>query len=322
MLHRAEIVDLCNDEAARISDQSFSNFLIEYVFIEEKIIPLSTMIETCFQMNKSRTIEACNILLSVFSDQGIREYVETQINIVWDNLESDAEKFLPFFKAFHMVRPTQTLLLLQEYIEQEAYYPFDVKTLPLDDNQQSQNISDDILQILSSFENHSELPTALDLLLLYFKKRPDLFEQFCSVYAGRFEVNLDSPCFGYFTQSAVVKNLCEAVNAAPEDMNQLILFVCVASHFLKLDVSKAEGGRHNTMSIYTLTLSPDRPVLEYRKMLLLQLYQIYQRGDGRAEIEQILYKYGIPHYGADTGLDVVRAEFEEVLCWADIRETI
>lgn len=215
MLHRAEIVDLCNDEAARISDQSFSNFLIEYVFIEEKIIPLSTMIETCFQMNKSRTIEACNILLSVFSDQGIREYVETQINIVWDNLESDAEKFLPFFKAFHMVRPTQTLLLLQEYIEQEAYYPFDVKTLPLDDNQQSQNISDDILQILSSFENHSELPTALDLLLLYFKKRPDLFEQFCSVYAGRFEVNLDSPCFGYFTQSAVVKNLCEAVQCGP-----------------------------------------------------------------------------------------------------------
>ena len=28
LLHRAEIVDLCNDEAARISDQSFSNFLI------------------------------------------------------------------------------------------------------------------------------------------------------------------------------------------------------------------------------------------------------------------------------------------------------
>lgn len=96
MLHRAEIVDLCNDEAARISDQSFSNFLIEYVFIEEKIIPLSTMIETCFQMNKSRTIEACNILLSVFSDQGIREYVETQINIVWDNLES----FFHFLKPF------------------------------------------------------------------------------------------------------------------------------------------------------------------------------------------------------------------------------
>ena len=313
LLHRAEIVDLCNDEAARISDQSFSNFLIKYVFVEEKIIPLSTMIETCFQINKSRTIEACNILLSVFSDQGIREYVETQINIVWDDLESDAEKFLPFFKAFHMVRPTQTLLLLQEYIEQETYHPFDVSTLQLDEDQQCQNVSDDILQILSSFENHSELPTALDLLLLYYKKRPDLFEQFYSIYAQQFEVNLDSPRFGYFTQSAVVKSLCEAVNVAPEDINLLILFVRVADHFLKLDVSKAEGGRHNTMSIYTLALTPEQPVLEYRKMLLSQLYQIYQRGNGQAEIEQILYKYGMPHYGVDAGLDVVRAEFEEIL---------
>ena len=48
-------------------------------------------------------------------------------------------------------------------------------------------------------------------------------------------------------------------------------------------------------------------------MLLSQLYQIYQRGNAQAEIEQILYKYGMPHYGVDTGLDVVRAEFEEVL---------
>lgn len=100
LLHKAEIVDLCNDKAARISDQSFSNYLIKYVFIEEKIIPLSTMIETCFQINKSRTIEACNILLNVFSDQNVREYIEAQINLVWDKLESNVEVFLPFFKAF------------------------------------------------------------------------------------------------------------------------------------------------------------------------------------------------------------------------------
>ena len=318
LLHRAEIVDLCNDEAARISDQSFSNFLIKYVFVEEKIIPLSTMIETCFQMNKSRTIEACNILLSVFSDQSVREYVETQINIVWDKLESDAEKFLPFFKAFHMVRPTQTLLLLQEYIEQETYHPFDVSTLLFDDNQQGKNVSADILQILSSFENHSELPTALDLLLLYYQKRPDLFEQFYRVYEERFEVNLDSPRFGYFTQTAVVKNLSEAVNVAPEDRNLLILFVRVAGCFLKLDVSKAEGGRRNTVSFYTLTLSPDQPVLEYRKMLWSQLYQIYQRGAVQNEIEQILYRYGMPCYNVDAGLDVVRAEFEDVLKFFDL----
>ena len=59
----------------------------------------------------------------------------------------------------------------------EAYHPFDARTLPFKDDQRGKSVSDDILQILGSFENHSELPSALDLLLLYFKKRPDLFEQ-------------------------------------------------------------------------------------------------------------------------------------------------
>lgn len=212
-------------------------------------------------------------------------------------------------------------MLLQEYIEQETYCPFDVQTLSFKDDRPDKNISDDMLQILGSFEDRPELPTALDLLLLYYQKRPDLFEQFYSTYAGRFEVNLDSPRFGYFTQSAVVKNLCEAVNATPEDMNLLTLFVRVAGHFLKFDVSKAEGGRHNTVSIYTLSLPPDQPVLEYRKMLLAQLYKIYQHGNMQAKIEDILYRYGMPHCGVDTALEVMRAEFEEILKFFSLFQT-
>ena len=243
----------------------------------------------------------------------MKKYVEAQINLVWDKLESNVEEFLPFLKAFHMVRPTQTLLLLQEYIEQESYHPFDVQTLSLKKERPDKNVSDDTLQILGNFGDHPELPTALDLLLLYYQKRPDLFEQFYSIFAGRFEVNLESPLFGYSTQRMVVKSLCDAVEAAPEDTNLLFLFVCVAGQFLKLDVSKTEGGRHNTVSIYTLSLPPDRPVLEYRKMLLAQLYKIYRHGNMQAKIEDILYRYGMPHCGVDTALDVMRAEFEEIL---------
>ncbi len=312
-LHETEIVDLCNDKAARISDQSFSNFLIKYVFVEQKVIPLSIMIETCFQVNKGRTIEACNILLNVFSDQGVREYVEDQINLVWNKLEHNPELFWPFFKAFYMVRPTETLILVQMKIEQEPSHSFDVRTLTLKDDRPDHNISDDILQILGSFEDHSDLPTALELLLLYYEKRLDLFEQFYSILAGRFEVSLDSPRFGYYTQSTVVQHLCNAVEVNPDDMNLLYLFIRVADHFLKLDVSKAESGRRNTISFYTLALPPDQPVLEYRKKLILAIHQIYQRGYMQTEIEYILSQYGICHYDADTSLEVIHAEFEEIL---------
>ena len=312
-LHEAEIVDLCNDKAAKISDQSFSNFLIKYVFVEEKVIPLSAVIETCFRISESRTIYACNVLLNVFSDRAVIDYVESQINIVWDKIENDTESFLPFFKAFHMVRPTQTLLLIQKQIEQEQCHPFDVQTLAHDNDRPEKNVTDDIIQILGSFENHSELPTALDLLLQYYKKRPDLYEQFYSTFAGRFEVDIDSQRFGYYTQRTAVEHLCAAIDVNPDDSNLLSLFVHVAEHFLKLEYSKAEGGRHNTVSIYTLVLPPDKPVLEYRKKLLSRIYQIYRHGNMHAEIERMLDKYGMSYHGAGTNLEVVKAEFEEVL---------
>lgn len=313
LLHEAEIVDLCNDTAARISDQSFSNFLIKYVFVEKRAIPLSTMIETCFNISKGRTVYACNVLLNVFSDQTVREYVESQINVVWDRIENNAEDFWPFFKAFHMVRPTKTLLLIKEKIEQEQEHLADTRTIILKNDEPDGNVSDDILQILGSFENHDELPTALELLLLYYKKRPDLYKQFYNMFAGQFEVDIDSYRFGYYTQSTVIEHLCAAIDANEDDINLLNLFVHVAGHFLKLSLSKVKGGRHNTVSFYTFALPPDKPILEYRNKLFSKLYQIYCHGKMHTEIEQILDKYGMPSYGADTSLDIVRAELGEVL---------
>ena len=313
LLHEAEIVDLCNDKAARISDQSFSNFLIKYVFVEEKVIPLSTMIETCFHISKSRTVYACNVLLNVFLDQAVREYVESQINVVWDKIESDVELFWSFLKAFHMVRPTRTFLLMQEKIEQEQYRPFDVRAAMHENDRLNENVSDDIIQILGNFKDSDELPVAVELLLLYYKKRPDLYEQFYSTLAEQLGVDINSQRFGYYTQSIVVDHLCAAIDADPDDTNLLSLFVYVAGHFLKLDFSKAEGGRHNTVSIYTLVLPPDKPVLEYRKKILVKIHQIYQHETMQAEIEHLLDRYGMPHYGAETNSEVVKAEFEEVL---------
>lgn len=218
-----------------------------------------------------------------------------------------------FFKAFHMVRPTKTLLLIKEKIEQEQEHLADTRTIILKSNEPDGNVSDDILQILGSFENHDDLPTALELLLLYYKKRPDLYKQFFNTLAGRFEVDIDSCRFGYYTQNTVIEHLCAAIDENEDDINLLNLFVHVAGHFLKLSLSKVKGGRHNAVSFYTFALPPDKPVLEYRKKLFSKIYQIYCWGKMHAEIEQILDKYGMPFYGADTNLGVVRAELGEVL---------
>ena len=131
---KLELVDLRYDKAARISDQSFSNYLIKYVFVNQKVIPLSKMIEEGFFINQERTVVACNILLQVFADENVQKYVKEQIDIVWDSLKNSKEKFIPFFKVFCMIRPTETLILLSDFIESEPARVFDVETIKFEKN--------------------------------------------------------------------------------------------------------------------------------------------------------------------------------------------
>ena len=200
------------------------------------------MLENCFFINKEKTISACNILLNVFSDKSVQEYVEQQVNIVWDCLRSDMDSFWPFFKTFYMVRPTETLVLLKKLIDLEPLRAFDVQSITFKKTDSEKSISDDIISILCGFKIHLQLPEAIELLLLYYQKRPDLFEQVYSALVSQFSVDKDSPRFGYFTQKTVVERLCAAVESNPTD-EILILFVRVAEQFLKLSFSRTEGGR-------------------------------------------------------------------------------
>lgn len=313
LLHEAEIVDLFNDTAARISDQSFGNFLIKHVFVEKKLIPLGSMIETCFYISEARAIDACNVLLNVFSEGSVIEYIESQIKQLWNKLESNQEIFPAFFKAFHMICPTETLILLQKKIDQEAAHSFDILEFFSKNKRQNSAISDEIIQMLGDFKYSDELPLSVELLLSYYKKRPDLFQDFYSVFAEKFQVDLHSKHTQYRTQSIVIDFLCEAVEQSPADINMLGLFVRVAGIYLQFDFSKIASGRHHSMTIYNFALEADRPVLEYRKKLLLHLQIIYKSGKMNSEIAHILNDYGVAQHGSDVNYDIIREEFAEVL---------
>ena len=317
--HDMELVDLRHNKAARISDQSFSNYLIKYVFVDKKVIPLSKMIDISFFINKERTISTCNILFNVFSDHAVQEYVEEEIKCAWDHLQTDKDNFFPFFKAFHIVRPTETLLILKELIDQETLHPFDVRSIEFKKNDNEKSINDEIISILCSFINHSQLPEALELLLLYYKKRPDLFEEIYSALVSRLGVKRDSNQHGYYTQKAVVERLCALVEDNPSD-EDLLLFVRVAEQFLKLSFSRTESGRRNSVIFYTVPLIMDDAVSQYRGMLWNQLLKIYQNNMCKEEIESLLRDY-CQEGGNKVDYEIVKQEFEKVICFFSLLST-
>lgn len=289
-LYSLEIVDLCNDKATKISDQTFSNFLIKYVFVDKKLIPLDLMLKVCFSFNKIRTISACNVLLNVFSDSNVRSYLEEQINKLWDEIKNDNDIFPEFFKAFHMIRPTETLLLLQERVKNESPIDFDAATIDFKINNDGVQISDKIIELLCGFNNCEQLPEAIELLLEYYTKRPDLFNEVYTAFIREFGIDKDSERFKYVSVSKAVEYLCGYIKTNNND-NSLALFVRVAIYYLNFVVSKTEGGRRNTFTFYTIPVNATTEVIKYRKMLLNELKSIYEKGFYKKEIEFALKNY-------------------------------
>ena len=314
-LHELELVDLCHDKAAKISDQSFSNYLIKYVFVDKEIIPLGQMIKDCFSINREKTISACNILISVFSDKNTQNYVEQQINTVWDSLTSDREHFFPFFKSFYIVRPTETLVILKEMIDSEPSYTFDVESIPFKKSDNEKNITNDIISILCGFKNNSQLSEAIDLLLLYYQKRPDLFEQIYCALAFKFGADKDSLLAGYFTQKSVAVKIICAIEENPTPENTL-MFIRVAEQMLHLSFSKAEGGRKNSITFYTMPLTAHEVVLEYRKLLWEELLKTYDSNRYCKDIESVLADF-CKERGETIEQEIVRADLLSVLRFFD-----
>lgn len=319
-LHDLELVDLCHDVAVKVSDQSLSNYLIKYVFYDKKLINLSQMVRLSFSINRARTISACDILLSIFSDEKVFIYVKQQIGVIWDELKTDYSSFMPFFKAFHMLRPTETLSWIYEYVDQMPHHQYNVKEILFKKTDGEKAIDDDIVNILCSFANHSQLPEAIDLLLFYYQKRPGLFEEIYSAFVSRLGVDRESYRYDYFTQRIVVEHLITMVKDNP-NQNNVLLFVRVAEQYLHLSFSRAEGGRHrNTIRYYTMPLKANDTVRKYRRELLDLLLEIYKNGKCRAEIEGFLIDYCSGN-GNDVDYSIVGQELDCIIRFVTLLST-
>ena len=309
--HGLELVDMSHDIAVRVSDQSFSNYLLKYIFIDKKIIPLHQIVETCFFINRMVTIGACSILINLFAGETVHQYLDEQLSIVWDKLKTDEEHFVPFLEAFHMLRPTETLIIIRNWINAEAPRSFNVGDISFDKNNNTVSINDRIIKILSSFYCHKDLPIAIDLLLLYYQKRPDLFKEIYSAFVTDLSINSHSHGYGYYTQKTAIERLCTTLEEVPSS-NLKLLFIRVAKWYLKLIYTSTESERGRSVLFYTIPLMECEPLFEYRKRIINCLVDLYKNGEYPAEIESIIMDY-CSDRSDKTNNNIIRNELCDIL---------
>ncbi|HNX28749.1 MAG TPA: ATP-binding protein [Syntrophomonadaceae bacterium] len=311
-LHELEIVDIYNDKAAKISDQSFGNYLLKYIFITEKIIPFSVMVKTCFEHHRLRVINVTNTLGNIFASSDMHQQLEKEIGIVWDDFERTNNPLLfEFVKAFYVLRPIEVLLMLKEKIDKLSNEDFDVKTIDFKKESRNQSVNNDILTILGGFKDREDLPGALDLIFAYYNKQPQLFMDFYHTITMLLNIDKESRLYDYWTQIQLVTKFIEHSDHWRNEY-VCLLFLRVSAELLKLEFSPTEAGRGNTIIFYRIPVELSNGSKQYRAMMWDSLFELYCNDNYKSYIETIIKEYG--RYPVDeVDKDLVKFDFQYIL---------
>lgn len=289
-LYEMELVNIFDGKIVKIIDQAFGDYLIKYIFIDKKIISFKDMIKIYFFIDTERTIYICNTIMNVFADKELETFVKNEIISIWDEIKSDKEKFKIFFKGFYIIRPIETLVLLNEEIEKMSVEEYDVSCIKFKNNENLDTINDYIISILAGFKDTQNLSEAVDLLFKYYKKKPRIFKDFYIVCTRYWGIDHTSDRNNYYSIKMVIEKLNDFIGNNFQD-NNIFLFIKIAEYYLKLGFSSTELCRERTIRIWNIPLSCTDLIIELRKSLWENLCKIYIRDKFKIDIENILMKY-------------------------------
>ncbi|SYV99595.1 conserved hypothetical protein [Oenococcus oeni] len=298
-IHRGKTKDSL--AGAKISDESFSDYLVKYLFIDQRKLALDKMIELSFFLLKERTVVACSALLRIFSDPDTINYLKQIISKIWDKLEEEKEqdkesekRFEQFFDAFFILRPTKTLIKLENSINNCQTVNFDSSSIDFKNKVNNQSITDKIIEKLGAFAGSRYEKEAIELALEYFKKRPDLLMEFYFLFTKRFGINGFSSQHEYQTQKLVIKGLKE-LTTNDSLSNNFFLAMKVFAYYLGFTYEsiEADAVNRNTVDVQAFAIKEVPDTREIRNQIwdfLLDMYQASSKS--HSEIEEILYNYG------------------------------
>ncbi|MDY4084487.1 MAG: hypothetical protein SOY57_02850 [Ruminococcus bromii] len=301
-LHSFELIDIYAEKAVKISEQCLSNYILKYTFFDKKLLLLSDAIRVYFPVNQSKTITSVNVLTVSFYSEEMIAYVNQEISKVWDELaENNPSVFFDYVKAFYPVNETATLLILKEIINKSEVKPFNKRAI---NEKHSESITDDVIEILGGFYQCDNYSEALDLLLLYYKKRPDLYEQFFAIIKQRLVFNKYSDSFQYRVEILLLEKLKEHSEGWTNEAVAYLFFE-VAKYILNFRFEWTESNGERTFTINYITIHGGEQIVNLRKKAWILLYEICPTQDSKMCIRDILRVYGD---GADNSNQIIETD--------------
>lgn len=244
-LEEFEYIEIKHENAVRVLDQCFANYLLYKVFIKEKFIKLNLIIKYGFENFRRYLIRMLNMFTNLYSSKETLEYIKQNVNIVWNEYEEDSNYLLDdFVKVFYSLNETKALTYIYEKVEKSENR--ELGTLDLKFNRK---VNDNILQLFPDNKQTQNLEEVLEVLFEYLIKRKDLIEEGYKLIERNYGITRYSFDEKYNTQIA----LFNIISTYMDKKEIRILFYKLAEYFLKINFSEAEDN-NGYATLYNISL--------------------------------------------------------------------
>lgn len=285
-LYSLELVDWFKNEITKISDQSFGNYIMYYVLFEKKWINVEKLISIGFPNYRNKVIYVLNTLMEIFNSEELLKYVENSIISAWENAPIGQE--MEYLESFYRVDSDKALSIIKNHIDQENTVDFDLRSYDINSKKNYHNISTKEIEILGGYKYTDNFDDAIDLLMLYFTKRPDLIMDFYFVLSERLLYDKYSWRNKCIHELRLLDKLW-CVTEEGANYNNSILYLQISECALKTEISFTEEVRNSrSVNFVRMTLGFTGEIATIRTRIWKNLAILRKNEEYRNIVNSIL----------------------------------
>ncbi len=312
ILNDIEFVDVLNDKMTKISEQCLANYLLYLVFVKNRYISIKSIIEVTFNGPRERMIESLNTLTNIFYSKNTIDIVEDSIKDLWEDIKSGKNRDIDkqeFMDTFHALIPIEALNSISERINQKSAenIKLDINEIQNVKKEKNYSIENKELTRLIGYRDSEHFCMAVQLLFIFFKKKPILIKDIYFCVKNYISFRIDDIRNNYVVQNIFIDELIKQYKESNCEENIIILGLTILPIFLKTYGDYAENVNMKTMRICNYTLAEDEGLRKIRNKIFKFLLDVYdQHVNYRREIDDIFNNLYIREYKNKTLKEIMK----------------
>lgn len=289
---------------ATISDQSFRDYILQYVLLNQKSINLKNIINLFFEHSSEATTYVLRTLLALFPSKEDGKYIIDSANTSWNEAPENLQD--AYLQSFYGLNYPKSLRIIKNKLDSYEDREFEITEEFFNKNENNNRISTSELEILSGLYNSPYRVQAIQLMVSFLKKRPDLF---MDVYFAMKKFIYSSQNV-YTDDLELVKQLMKMRSYAEWNFDYLI--IKIIEQLLKVITERIQSNDISSITIVTIRLQLTSDNKELRSTLWESLSELYKTIEYRPYIHEVLL--GVDwrtHEGLD--LDIMQYDFDCII---------